>query len=178
MKARTYLRSVTREAHDRVDSKLSAFDLSDADGYADFLASQAAAFLAVEAALDQAGAAALLPDWQERRRSHALISDLVKLGRDVPVAALAPNYDDEASIWGGLYVIEGSRLGGAVLRKSVPQAFPQTFLGSGAKGAWPALVAELERNLDDDVVLRRAGSSAVDTFACFESSYGKGVSSQ
>ena len=180
MKARAFLREVTREAHERVDSKLSGFRLSNADEYADFLAVQAAAFIPVEAALDRAGAGRLLPDWNDRRRSEALLADLAALGRPAPETEASPPYDEDAAVWGGLYVIEGSRLGGAVLRKSVPANFPQSFLApqTARNSSWPAFVATLETNLYQHVALQRAGSSAIATFACFEHSFGKGVSSR
>ena len=180
MKARAYLRDVTREAHERVDSKLSAFRLSSADEYADFLALQAAAFIPVEAALDRAGAGRLLPDWEQRRRSEALLADLAALGRPAPAANGSPAYTDDAAIWGGLYVIEGSRLGGAMLRKSVPADFPQAFLSpqQSRNSSWPAFVVAMERSLYEDPALQRAGSSAIDTFACFEQSIAKGLISQ
>ncbi len=168
MSARAYLRAITRDAHDRVDSRFSAFDLSKAHDYAEFLAAQAAAFLPIEEALDRAGAAEVLSDWPERRRGHALKSDLALLGRDLPSATSVPDYSDEAAIWGGIYVLEGSRLGGNVLRKSVAADLPKLFLASSSKGSWASFVAALERNLYDRVVLHRAGLSAVNTFACFE----------
>lgn len=168
MSARAYLRAITRDAHDRVDLRFSAFDLSTADDYGEFLAAQASAFIPIEEALDRAGAAELLSDWPERRRSHALKSDLAALDRELPDAACAPDYTDEAAIWGGIYVLEGSRLGGNVLRKSVAADLPKSFLASPEKGSWPSFVATLERNLYDRVVLHRAGLSAVNTFACFE----------
>jgi len=177
LKARAYLRDVTRDAHERVDSKLSGFRLSDADDYADFLALQAAAFIPVETALDRAGAGRLLADWDQRKRGEALLADLAALGRPAPAIDGSPDYADDAAIWGGLYVIEGSRLGGAVLRKSVPQDFPQAFLSpqQSRNSSWPAFVAAMERSLYGDPALQRAGSSAIDTFACFEHSFLKGV---
>jgi len=168
LSAREYLRSITRDVHDRVDARFSAFDLSTVDGYADFLDAQAAAFLSVEEALDRAGAGDLLPDWPDRRRSDALKSDLAALGRGVPDGNAAPDYPDEASMWGGIYVLEGSRLGGKILRKGVAKELPKSFLDPPAKGSWGKFIAALERNLYDRVVLQRAGFSAVETFACFE----------
>jgi heme oxygenase len=168
LSAREYLRAITRDAHDRVDARFSTFDLSTLGGYADFLAAQAAAFLPIEAALDRAGAGDLLPDWLDRRRSGALKADLAALGRSSPEVATAPAYADEASVWGGIYVLEGSRLGGNVLRKGVAKELPKSFLAPPAKGSWGKFVAALERNLSDRVVLQRAGLSAVKTFACFE----------
>lgn len=168
MSARSYLRSITRSAHGRVDTRFSAFDLSDDHSYRGFLEAQATAFLPLEAALDRAGAGRLLSDWPQRRRADALKSDLTELGIQLPNEASAPDYLDEASIWGGLYVLEGSRLGGAVLRRSVGRHLPKAFLKPAPKGAWSAFVAELERNLYDRVILQRAGVSALNTFACFE----------
>jgi heme oxygenase len=173
LSARSYLREITRDAHDRVDSRFSAFDLSAEADYAEFLAAQAMAFLPIEEALDRAGAAGLLPDWPERRRSEALKSDLAALGRPIPDAATSPGYPDEAAIWGGMYVLEGSRLGGNVLRKTVAAGLPNAFLAAPSKGSWTSFVAALERNLHDRVVLQRAGLSAINTFACFEDFQGR-----
>ena len=174
MSARAYLRAITRDAHDRVDAGFSAFDLTSIEGYADFLVAQAAAFLPVEAALDRAGAADVLPDWPQRRRSGALKSDLAALGRSVPDPVVPPVYADAASVWGGLYVLEGSRLGGAMLDRVAGPGFPRSFLAPSAeKGHWRQFVAAVERNLYERVLLERAGLSAIHTFACFEMSVAK-----
>jgi len=171
LSARAYLRAITRDAHDRVDAGFSKFDLSTVEGYADFLVAQAAAFLPVEAALDRAGAEELLPDWPQRRRGDALKSDLERLGRDVPEPMTPPDFSDAASVWGGLYVLEGSRLGGAILHKAVGADFPTSFLDPPQeKGLWRQFVAAVERNLYQDVLLERAGVGAIRTFACFEES--------
>jgi heme oxygenase len=171
LSARAYLRAITRDAHDRVDAGFSAFDLTSIEFYADFLVAQAAAFLPVEAALDRAGAAELLPDWQQRRRSDALKSDIAALGRSLPDPIQPPFYADAAAVWGGLYVLEGSRLGGAMLNKVAGPAFPRSFLAPPAeKGLWRQFVVAVERNLYDRVGLERAGQSAIHTFACFEKS--------
>ena len=174
MSARAYLRAITRDAHDRVDAGFSAFDLSTVEGYGNFLAAQAAAFLPVEAALDHAGAEELLPDWPQRRRGDALRSDLAHLGRNLPDLVTPPDFSDAASAWGGLYVLEGSRLGGAVLHKAVGADFPTSFLNPPQeKGLWRQFVAAVERNLYQDVLLERAGAGAIRTFACFEESVAK-----
>jgi hypothetical protein len=57
--ARAALRAATAQAHARLDRLYSAFDLGAPDGYADFLLAHAPAFLAVEQALDAAGAETL-----------------------------------------------------------------------------------------------------------------------
>ena len=65
MKARAFLRAQTADAHARVDAAFSRFDLASQEGYADFLAAQAAAFLPVEQALDEAGAEDLIADFDQ-----------------------------------------------------------------------------------------------------------------
>jgi heme oxygenase (biliverdin-IX-beta and delta-forming) len=160
----------------RVDALLSRFKLSDRQQYGDFLVVQAAAFLPIEAALDAAGAANLLPDWPVRRRGTAIRDDLRALGRNLPAPVTAPTYADAAEIWGGMYVLEGSRLGGAMLHKAIPAEFPRAFLTPGrAKMLWPQFVAALERTHYAESELGRAGASAIATFACFECAYDKGV---
>lgn len=175
MSVRFALRELTREAHDRVDALLSRFDLTDRDQYGDFLSVQAAAFLPVEAALDAAGAADLLADWPQRRRGDALRADLAALGRPVPNPIAPPSYSGAPAIWGGMYVLEGSRLGGAMLHKTVPDDFPGRFMAPPPdRTLWPRFLEELERNNDADVLRQRAGASAIATFACFEYAYDKG----
>ena len=175
MSVRFSLRELTQDAHDRVDALLSRFDLSDRDQYGDFLSVQAAAFLPVEAALDAAGAADLLPDWPLRRRGEALREDLQALGRGLPSPVAPPTYANAADIWGGMYVLEGSRLGGAMLHNAISVDFPRAFMTPAReKKLWPQFVAALERNDYADVLLQRAGASAIATFACFECAYNKG----
>ena len=117
---RQALRSATHDLHLRVDQAFSRFDLTDRWGYGDFLAVHARVLPGIEAALDGAGAAGLLADWLDRRRTAALRADLTDLERAMPPpqpAALV--FPSRAALVGGLYVLEGSRLGGAVLARRV-----------------------------------------------------------
>ncbi len=64
-----------------------------------------------------------IPDIEERRKSHLLVSDLNMLAIDeasVPVITdyfFAEVYQSNASALGGMYVLEGSILGGSVIYK-------------------------------------------------------------
>jgi heme oxygenase (biliverdin-IX-beta and delta-forming) len=149
MSARTALRAETRDAHERVDALFGRFDLGTRDGYAAFLATQASAFLPVEAALDAAGAAVFVPDWPERRRGAALRADLADLSVTAPELSLPPpHFPGKAPVLGALYVIEGSRLGGALLKRALPAAFPRRFLDARqAAGSWRRLLELIERDL-------------------------------
>lgn len=168
MSAHAYLRVVTRAAHDQIDSLLSGFDLGDRARYAQFLTVQAAAFLPIEQALDEAGVKALVPDWLDRRRSHLLRDDLDSLNTAVPPIVTPPPFTSPDDIFGGLYVLEGSRLGGTMLSRSVGPGLPQRFLGAALPpGGWKGLIALLEQHLTSDVQRERAGKSAILAFDCF-----------
>ena len=115
--------------------------------YRAFLIAQAAAFLPVERALTEAGAAELVPGWTKTLRSPRLIDDLAALGiSDIPEVA-APTYGDEAATLGGLYVLEGSRMGAAVLERMVPADFPTyIFLSARLPGTGRRSLRHLNEN--------------------------------
>ena len=168
MSAHAYLRVATRDAHDQVDSLLSGFDLGDRANYARFLTVQAAAFLPIEQALEEAGVEAVITDWPDRRRSSLLRDDLETLGAALPTLIAPPSFTGPDDILGGVYVLEGSRLGGAMLSRSVAPGLPHSFLGAAQPtGGWKGLIALLEQRLSSDVQRERAGKSAIQTFNCF-----------
>jgi heme oxygenase len=80
---------------------------------------------------------ALWPEWQSR--GGYLRGDLAALGLPVPLdepAAAAPPMTDAAR-WGLLYVLEGSRLGGAMLARRVPPGLSHAYLGAAHRdGSW------------------------------------------
>lgn len=173
MKARDSLKRATRDIHDRLDAGLSAYRLDDRDGYRAFLSAQAAAFYPVERALTGAGAAALVPGWIETLRGSLLAADLADLGAAAIAEVPAPAFDSEAELLGGLYVLEGSRMGAAILARAVPPGFPRRFLGvRPPAGHWRALIATLERKLYSPVDVNLAKAAARRTFACFEQAAG------
>ncbi|MEO8618393.1 MAG: biliverdin-producing heme oxygenase [Sphingomicrobium sp.] len=163
------MRESTRSAHDRVDAVFGGYDLSRPDDYASFLIGHAAAFLPIEHALDRGGAEQFLPDWNESRRATLLAEDLAELGIDLPRQIEPPEFASDAEMLGALYVIEGSRLGGAMLRHNVPDGQPSRFLSAvHTSGRWRAFAATLDRCLCSDARLHEATSSALQTFASFE----------
>jgi len=146
--ARAALRAATAAEHERVDRLFSSADLGAIDGYRRFLVAQAAAFLPIEAALEAAGAAQVLADWPQRRRSHLLRADLAALEAVEPAPVAAPRFPGEAAILGGVYVLEGSRLGAAVLKRGVAAAAPTDFLSAPQEpGSWRKLLENLDRVL-------------------------------
>lgn len=165
---RNRLRAATAAAHGRVDAIFSCFDLGRREHYALFLQAQAAALLPLEQALE-AGAAPRLPvDWSTRRRGPALLADLRALGVPEPVCdELAPIEGDAAAL-GTLYVLEGSRLGGALLSRSVPVGFASAFLTPGSSTHWRELLDVLERTLATPDAQREASAAAEVAFDLFE----------
>ena len=170
MKARAALRAATAEEHRKVDAAFSRFRLGDETGYRDFLLAQAAGFLPVEQALDEGGAAQILPDWPERRRGDLLLADLADLNVTAPEPFFAPDFiSGKASMFGAIYVLEGSRLGGAVLKKTVPGHFPRRFLEARqAAGSWRSLLQALDDLLIRPGDLDAAITAAKKVFARFE----------
>jgi heme oxygenase len=170
MTARAALRAATAAEHARVDAAFSRFHLGDETGYRDFLLAQAGGFLPIEAALDEAGAETILPDWPQRRRGDLLRVDLADLNVTAPEPFQAPAFISvKASMLGAIYVLEGSRLGGAVLKKTVPSHFPRRFLEARqAAGSWRKLLQALDEFLIRPGDLAAAILAAKEVFARFE----------
>lgn len=165
---RFQLRDATAEWHDRVDGLFARLDLGNREDYRRFLASQAAALLPVEEWLDHHEAARVLPDWGSRRRGHLLREDLADLDTPVPAAEPIEIPGDDSAILGAAYVLEGSRLGGAMLVRQVPDDLPRRFLSGEGKGDWRGFVAQIDRQLTDPADLAAAIATARSVFTAFE----------
>lgn len=166
--ARFRLKHATAEAHDRLDRVVSGFDLGRREGYAGFLLAQAAAFPSVEAELGRAGADDFIEGWTTRRRSDALRRDLETLGLSFPASGPAPVLTTSAAILGAAYVLEGSRLGGTMLIRTVGPGLPTDFLTPGPPEAWRTFVSLLDRQLVSEQSVAEAVTAASAVFALFE----------
>jgi heme oxygenase len=165
---RTALRAATHDEHGRVDAVFSTVNLSHALSYGQFLQAQGAAQLAVEAALDAASAERVLPDWPTRRRAALLLADLNDLGVPAPMAARAPLFAGDAAVLGAVYVLEGSRFGGQLLKRSVGKDLPTRFLGASDPAGWRRLLAVLDERLSGAGETIIAIKAARDVFGLFE----------
>ena len=156
------LRAATRPCHDQVDAAYSRFDLADRRHYGRFLLAHAQATEAAEASL--AGDAGL-PVW--RPRLPLLSDDLCQLGLAMPAALAFGPGQGEAWRWGVLYVLEGSRLGAAILVKRAGLQVPARYLSSRhLAGEWRTLLMAIDARGD------AAGTSWIDVAitgasACF-----------
>ncbi|MBB4236041.1 biliverdin-producing heme oxygenase [Rhizobium esperanzae] len=166
MSFRSVLRAQTADCHAEVDKLFGTFDLSDREQYKTFLRAHARVVPATENALEEAGIARLLPDWPERRRAHLLLADLRELGERLPPCLAPPALQSQPALWGALYVLEGSKLGGAMLAKSVPDHLPSRYLTPQApKGAMRAFMDRLDASdSDDPAVAISAARSVFDLF--------------
>lgn len=141
MSARAILRSATAAKHDVVDAAYSRFDLTDPVSYGHFLTAHARALPAIEAAL---AACDTIPAFAPR--TAALRTDLAALGLEMPDPLPFAPPEIEAAAFGALYVIEGSRLGGAMLAKQVPAFLPHAYLSATHQpGSWRAFGELLDR---------------------------------
>ncbi|MBB3648144.1 heme oxygenase [Rhizobium sp. BK619] len=166
MSLRSVLRAQTADCHAEVDKLFGTFDLSHRQQYGIFLRAHARVVPATENALEEAGIARLLPDWPERRRTQLLLADIRKLGDPLPPLLPPPALHGEAALWGALYVLEGSKLGGALLAKSVPDHLPGSYLTpQGPKGATRIFMDRLDASGIDDPAA--AISAARDVFGLF-----------
>jgi heme oxygenase len=166
--ARLAIRAGTADDHERLDQLFEGFDLADRDAYGHFLIAHARALPPVEAAIDAAGAAAWIPGWAHRRRAAAITADLAALRLAPPPPAAYAPLVDEAECWGAAYVVEGSRLGGALLARRVAADLPRTYLAAAqAKGAWAGFVSAMDAALGSAEGVVRATVAARRTFNLF-----------
>ena len=172
--ARWALKRATDPVHQALDERLSALDLTDARNYATFLRINARAMLPVEAALVAAGAAGAGVEWNERRRTDALLADLAGLGiSPPPPVAVEPIGGGRAGLLGTLYVLEGSRLGGMILARRAAGGGEAVrsnmrFLDHGAGARlWPRFVAHLDA-LATGAGMDAATAAALEAFAAFD----------
>lgn len=172
--AHQLLRAATADLHAAVDARFSADFDSDGAAYGRFLTALGSVVPPLEAALEAAGVERLLQDWPRRRRSPALRSDLRTLDLVVPVPLPVPPPRGEAGLFGMLYVLEGSRLGGKLLlRRALANPDPRVrsatrYLGHGDGGElWRAFLRRLESSAAVACAPDAAVAGAREAFALF-----------
>ncbi|MBY5334462.1 biliverdin-producing heme oxygenase [Rhizobium leguminosarum] len=166
MSLHSALRAQTADCHAAVDTLFGRFNLSRIQDYQAFLRAHARVVPSVEHALEEAGIARLLPDWPERRRVHRLAADIRELGDRLPAPLPQPALRCEAAVWGAAYVLEGSKLGGALLAKTVPDHLPSSYLSpQGPKSAMRLFMDRLDASkMDDPGVAVAAARDVFDLF--------------
>ncbi len=164
---RDALRAATRESHDSVDEIFGRFDLTQEASYREFLTAHARVVPSVEAWLDAHQTADMQP-WGEVRRWPALKDDLAALGIAPPAPTPFTLATDIASVCGVTYVLEGSRMGGALLARRVAPGLPAAYLGALPQiPLWRAFFASLDAHLPTQDAVDRACEAALQTFRLF-----------
>ncbi|OWV79341.1 heme oxygenase [Rhizobium sp. R635] len=165
MSLRSVLRAQTADCHAEVDKLFGTFDLSITGQYRTFLRAHARVVPSIEHALEAAGIVRLLSDWPERKRTQQLFADIRELGDRLPELLPPPALHGEAALWGTLYVLEGSKLGGALLARSVPDHLPSRYLTPQApKGAMRTFMDRLDASGVDDSAAISAARGIFDLF--------------
>ncbi len=159
--AHVALREATAECHARLDALFAGFDLADRAQYGRFLTAHAAALIPLEAQFR--GEPTADP------RSDMLRADLAALGLSLPAPLPAPQLSDPAMRWGAAYVVEGSRLGGALLARRVAPLLPRAYLAAPQPpGAWRKFLEKLANALYTDDTIAAATRGALAAFGLFE----------
>ncbi len=128
----------------------------------------------IEPALAAAGVRGVLPDWHARQRLFALTDDLTALGIPRPHTSSIAIRNDPGTLFGWVYVIEGSRLGARLILRAVeaagdPEMRDATrFLRHGeGLGLWTSFTAALSRIDADEVAITNACAAAREAFGLF-----------
>ncbi|WP_159998831.1 biliverdin-producing heme oxygenase [Roseomonas sp. 18066] len=165
------LRAATGPLHAEADALGSAHALGTRDGHAAFLRAHARALPGLEAAVGAALAQEAWLGWDARRRLPALLADLAVLGTAAPdpLPVVWPAGDRRAVALGAAYVLEGSRLGNAMLRRGLPEGAPAAYLAHQPAGGagWPGFLAGLEAALPDPAGWPAAEAGARLAFSTF-----------
>lgn len=144
---RFFLRDSTAQLHQKLDAAFEKAGFLNAEHYRSFLTVHAMVVLPAEKWLEDFDLKDLPPDWPERSSSSRIIADLGNLGVAVPTAPELELRRTPAAASGVLYVLEGSRLGGALIGRKLTSGDrsndrPMRFL-SEPRGDWQPFVAWL-----------------------------------
>lgn len=171
---RNALREATSDSHARLDGMIGEW--SDAGSYETYLKGTIRFRRRVEAAM-RGAAWPVAWTWRPTMLEEHVLADAADLGLEVdPPAGGAAPPGDVSTLFGMLYVVEGSALGAKFLRRRAARLGFDDHFGArhlwamaGATG-WYHFLAELEASPDFD--LPRATASASATFAAALDSFG------
>lgn len=157
------VRTATLADHKRTEESFAATLARLPESYGPYLQTHARAFPAVGRALAQVW------DWSPwQERWNDLSDDLAKLGLAPPPAVELAPLRSAAEGLGMIYVLEGSRMGSALLLKSIPSELPTAYLRGGLNTApWHRAKALLDDALSETEADVIAGARAA--FRAFES---------
>jgi heme oxygenase (biliverdin-IX-beta and delta-forming) len=159
------LRDATREDHASIDRMLLRFDLNRTADYILFLNIHLAALCTVQAEW-RAG-----DDNDFNGMLDCLTADLAALGVPASRPMRTPVPTTEAMGLGIAYVVRGSRLGAAVLRRDVVAELPTSYLDFAPAVSWREFLVELETIAAVPSEVEEAAGAAHRTFKAFADEY-------
>jgi heme oxygenase len=165
------LREATGPLHRRLDDAVSEQPIEISSGYTRFLSMHAQILPAIEGWLLRSRDFATLPDFRERLRADALRRDLSALNQPIPATQDMSFLNDETSVAGICYVLEGSRLGAAYLCSLLGKSdasLPTAFLRHGTgQRHWKTFLVWLTEQDCSASAADRAASSARQVFESY-----------
>lgn len=173
----TTIKEATKAGHQDTEKKvvLRIKQIRSEQDYLELLRCFYAYFSAVEHAIAPYITTATLPDYQERRNSSYIKTDIQELGGDLADLPLAhpPAVDSDIQAMGALYVLEGSIMGGPyivqMLKKlGISRGF-SFFSGYGEDSGkmWHSFTEALNSLPKSELDNLRAIDAAVETFRKF-----------
>lgn len=157
---RDALRSATAGPHRRLDAQLSRLDLASSDDRRAFCEVQRRGFTRLGAACG----------WDAAEAATALRDTLKALDEDLgPQPLPGPGLDLPLHGDAVAYLLLGSQLGTAVLRRTLPEPPTRGFFAlTGDRVAWRAFCLRLGAQPDDSAESRRVLRDAIRAFSIFE----------
>lgn len=135
----------------------------------------------LEDALDGFSMQDVLPDYTQRRKARLITDDLKALGHpvhDLPLCPVVPAPGSREEAFGALYVLEGSTLGGLIIKKILQRNLQQQgeggfafFTGYGERthAWWQSFKAALDQYCTDNAQTGRLAAAANQTFQYLKS---------
>ncbi|HTT84061.1 MAG TPA: biliverdin-producing heme oxygenase [Rhizomicrobium sp.] len=164
---REKLREATANLHAEFDEIGEAMLARGFEGYARFLAGQAAVIIPLEKRLEISGIGNVLPDWDLRARRFDLKADLRQITQRCEFLDV-PGYRAPAQLLGAAYALEGSRLDASLLLHTLRLSTATRFLRHGqGKGLWPRFLSVLEANDEVRQDFEQAKAAAMEVFRLF-----------
>lgn len=120
------------------------------------------------------------PDYDERRKSGALLQDLKSINagqgsdNDIPLSTAIPQITNAGQAAGALYVLEGSTLGGQIISKMLNDRLGEDislryFGGYGERNGamWGQFTMALDGLITDEKEIEQSTKAATETFTLF-----------
>lgn len=165
------LRAHTSDLHRQLDERVEQRSILTEAGYVRFLNMHARVLSSAEAWLAGQSEFCEMPSASDRLRSRELERDLQLMGRPVPEARNMSFLNENASVAGICYVLEGSRLGGAYLTSLMARngsSLPVNFLSQGQdKPLWKTFVTWLSTRETSVSRMESATNAAANVFRAY-----------